>query len=346
MAIRLPPLKIDYLRSFTDDTGIFQHAKYCIPKRSEGYTTDDNARALIACTKYHRLKKDSAMKTLANVYLAFLNHMQKSDGNFHNYLSYERTFLDVDGSEDCKGRSLLACGIVMNSNLPKDMQMVAKDIFDRGFPWVWKSVSARYLSFAILGLFEYSQTSPQGDLKVKAEKLGDSLVQCYQNEAGDDWHWFEPHLTYDNARLTDALFATYRMVGDKKYLDVAAESMDFLLKTQMVEGVFVPVGNDGWFKCGENRAFYDQQPLEASAMVEAAIDAYYATKNKRYMQFAHQVFGWFLGENSCKLVLYNSETGGCFDGLASDKVNLNQGGESLVSYLLARLRLEELKRGF
>ena len=134
-------------------------------------------------------------------------------------------------------------------------------------------------------------------------------------------------------------------VGKQKYLEVAKESMDFLLKTQMVNDVFVPIGNDGWYRHGGNRAFYDQQPLEAAAMVEAAVDAFYATKDKSYLKSLTTAFEWYLGRNSRKIQMYSPETGGCFDGLASEKVNMNQGAESSISYLLARLKLEESKRG-
>jgi hypothetical protein len=333
------------LKAFTDDTGVFQHAKLCIPKRSEGYTTDDNARALIAAVKYHQLKNDSSMKSLAHTYLAFLNHMQKPDGNFHNYLSYERTYLDVDGSDDAAGRTLWACGCTVKSSLPNDFRLVAKDIFDRGLPWVWKSISLRFCASAILGLNYYYQAIPDDSLKSSVEKLGDSLVQHFQDQTKGDWHWFEPHLTYDNARLPQALFVAYSLVKKIRFLEVAEESMDFLLKTQLIDGVFVPIGNDGWFKRGGERAFYDQQPLEAAAMVDAAVDAYYATKERHYLDLAHQVFGWFLGENSRKVVMYNAESGGCYDGLSEDFVNRNQGAESSISYLLARLRLEEAKEG-
>jgi len=343
MAIRLPPLKIDYLLSFTDDTGVFQHAKFCVPKRNEGYTTDDNARALIACIRFHRLKNDPKMKSLANVYLAFLNHMQKPDGNFHNYLGYERRFLDVDGSEDCLGRTLWSCGCAVNSALSKDMKLVAKDIFDRGLPWVWKTTGLRVYAFAIMGLYQYFQAIPDNNLKVSTENLADNLLKQYHDEVKEDWQWFEPHLTYDNARLTQALFTAYRMVGNQKYLSVAKESMEFLLKTQIVKGVFVPIGNDGWYKRGGKRALHDQQPLEASGMVETAIDAFYATKNRNYLKVADVIFEWFLGRNMENAMLYNPETGGCFDGLCRNSVNMNQGGESSISYLLARLKLEELK---
>jgi uncharacterized protein YyaL (SSP411 family) len=342
MAIGLPPLKIDYLKAFTDDTGVFQHAKFCIPKRSEGYTTDDNARALIAAVKYHRLLMDEDTNDLVKVYLAFLNHMQKPDGNFHNYLGYDRNFLDIDGSPDAAGRTLWACGCTLNSQIPQDMRLVAKDIFDRGLPWVFKTVSLRFNSATIAGLYEYDQAYPDKNLKETAKKLGRTLLQHYHDQNKSDWHWFEPYLTYDNARLTQAMFLAYLMVKENEFLEVAEEAMDFLLKTQSTDGVFVPIGNNGWYKRGGNRAIYAQQPLEAAAMVDAAVDGYHATQKKKYLEAAHQAFRWFLGENSRKIVMYNADTGGCYDGLEATCVNRNQGGESSISYLLARLKMEEI----
>ncbi len=332
------------MKAFTDDTGVFQHAKFCIPKRSEGYTTDDNARALVAAVKYHRLKNDPSMKHLVHVYLSFLNHMQKPDGNFHNYLSYGRTYLDVDGSPDAAGRTLWACGCTINSQMPKDMRYVARNLFDRGFPWVWKSVSLRFYSEALAGLYEYYQAIPDEALKVSAEKLGDMLVQNFRDQSKDDWQWFEPYLYYDNARMPQALFLAYSLVKKQEFLDVAEQAMAFLLRVQMVDGVFVPVGNDGWFKRGGIRAMYDQQPLEAAAMVDAAVDGYNATRKRSYLDVANTVFGWFIGKNSRGVMMYNADTGGCYDGLGVDFINYNQGGESSVSYLLARLRLEEIQQ--
>jgi len=341
----LPPVKIDYLKAFTDDTGVFQHAKYCIPKRSEGYTTDDNARALIAAVRYHRLYGDSSINQLVKVYLAFLNHMQKPDGNFHNYLSYERSFLDVDGSPDAAGRTLWACGYTINSQLPKGMRSVARDIFDRGLPCVWRSVHLRLYSETLAGLYEYYQAEPNEKLIGSAEKLGGFLVAAFRDQSKDDWLWFEPHLTYDNARLPQALFLAYSLMHKQEFLDVAEQTMNFLLDTQMVDGVYVPIGNDGWYKRGGSRPMYDQQPLEAAAMVDAAVDGYYATEKKSYLDVAEDVFGWYLGRNSRGVVMYDADTGGCYDGLGADCVNQNEGGESSISYLLARLRLEETRRG-
>jgi hypothetical protein len=331
------------LLTFTDDTGIFQHGKFSVPRRSEGYTTDDNARALIACARIQRLNESPEIKRLANIYLAFLNHMQKPDGKLHNYLAYQRRYLDSEGSEDSVGRTLWGCGSALNSTLPKGLRMVAKDIFDMAFPWVWKADFPRFQAFAILGLSQYLQADPNEDLQQSAKKLADSLLDRYEKTTKTDWRWFEHTLTYDNARLPQALFAAYKIIGDSKYLETAKTALDFLIETQMADGVFVPIGNFGWYTCGEKRAVYDQQPLEASAMVEAAIDAHNITNEKRYLNVAEEAFAWFLGKNSENLMVYNEETAGCFDGVCLDKVNMNQGAESSISYLLARLRLEELR---
>jgi hypothetical protein len=337
---------MDYLKTLTDDTGVFQHAMFCVPKRTEGYTTDDNARALIACTQYHRLKGTNDMKELANIYLSFLNHMQKPDGNLHNYLGYERRYLDVDGSEESFGRTLWSCGVVVNSNLLEDQRMVAKNIFDKTLPWVWKSTWLRFYASTVFGLAQYNQVYPSDDVRFSVSKLADCMVQRYRDEVRDNWHWFEPSLTYDNARLPQALFEAYSVLGKKEYLEVAQESMDFLVKTTVVEDVFAPIGNDGWFLRGRTRAFYDQQPLEAAAMVDAAIDGYKTTKDNAYLQVAQTAFEWYLGRNSRKITMYNESTGGCYDGLNRDSINKNQGAESSISYLLARLKMQMNEDGF
>lgn len=343
--MRLPPLKTDFLKRMTDDTGILQHAKFCVPNRKEGYATDDNARALVVCSMYYGLKREAKIEALANVYLAFLDYMQKPDGNFHNFLSYERTFKDARGSDDCVGRALWSLGCVMNSTFPKQTKMAAKGIFDKSLPRVWKSSALRFYASTILGLTQYYQASKQDCLEESLKKLANNLVRCYKSEAKSGWQWFEPCLTYDNARLPQALFEAYTVTGEQEQLKAAEESMSFLLDTQMLNGVFVPIGNNGWFRRGEKRAVYDQQPLEAAAMVEAAVDAFYATDNKSYLQAANAAFEWFLGKNSRNESMYNAETGGCFDGLCPEKVNMNQGAESSLSYFLARLKLEELNRG-
>jgi uncharacterized protein YyaL (SSP411 family) len=171
------------------------------------------------------------------------------------------------------------------------------------------------------------------------------MVERFHDETKNDWNWFEPHLTYDNARLPQALFLAYSMVGKQEFLKVAEASMEFLNNIHIVDGVFVPIGNNGWYKRGGNRPLYAQQPLEAAAMLDAAVDGYYVTGNKVYLEVANKAFNWFLGKNSQGKVMYNEDTGGCYDGLDENSVNYNQGGESSISYLLARIRLEEVNLG-
>ncbi|HEX9262190.1 MAG TPA: glycosyl transferase, partial [Candidatus Bathyarchaeia archaeon] len=156
--MNLPAIKLDFLKAITDDTGIFQHSKFGTPNRLEGYTTDDNARALIAVTKHSQLKGNCQLYGLIDTYLSFLLHMQRENGKMHNFLSYDRSFLDEEGSEDCLGRTLWACGYVLNSELPKEKRFLAKEIFDKCFRWVRFFKSPRAMAFAVLGLSHYHRT--------------------------------------------------------------------------------------------------------------------------------------------------------------------------------------------
>ncbi|MCL2684904.1 MAG: hypothetical protein FWE73_00690 [Candidatus Bathyarchaeota archaeon] len=300
---------------------------------------------MIAVVKYQQLRNSAELTPLVRVYLSFLNHMQKPDGGLHNYLSYERTYLDMEGSEDSAGRALWACGCTLNSSVPEELRMVARDLFERGLSMRGKAVCLRFHAAMLLGLYEYHQAVATDYLRDFAKELGDIFVQRFQDQAKEDWQWFEPYLTYDNARLPQALFAAYRLVEEPQFLEVAERSMEFLLKTQLMNGVFVPIGNDGWYSRGGKRPLYDQQPLEAAATVEATVDGYYVTKKREYLEAAESAFGWFLGRNTQGVMVYNPQTGGCYDGVSEHCVNLNQGAESSVCYLLARLKLEEVWQG-
>jgi hypothetical protein len=340
----LPPVKLDFLKSLTDDTGLLQHAKFATPKRREGYTTDDNARALIACIKYHQIYGDSEIEKLIEVYLGFLFHMQKSDGRLHNHLSYNRRFMDDVGSEDCMGRALWACGYTMNSNLAIETKLISKEIFDKGFSWVPGFKSLRAEAFAILGLCHYKRAYLQDQNLIPNMKiLADQLLSNYEYESCSDWHWFEPYLTYVNGRLPQALFEVYTNTNIEKYFRIAKESFAFILGVQMIDDRFIPVGNNGWYKKGGERAMYDQQSVEASCMVEAALAAFRVTGDEEYLRMAKTVFEWFLGKNSDGMLVYNPETGGCRDGITPQGLNLNQGAEATVSYLSARLEMEKMK---
>jgi hypothetical protein len=343
--LNLPPIKLDFLKSLTDDSGILQHAKFATPRRREGYTTDDNARALIASVKYYQLCNRQGIKKLIDIYLGFLLYMQRPDGAFHNLLSYNRQFMDDIGSEDSMGRALWACGQTIGSSVPREERLAAKEMFDKGFKWICRFGSLRSKAFTILGLAYYRRAYDEdSNIITNMDTLCNQLLVAYDKESSRNWCWFEPCLTYVNGRLPQALFEAYRTTSNRSYLQVAKDSFDFILALQMINGKFEPVGNKGWCKRTGERALFDQQSVEASCMVNAALAAYRVTGDEKYRKVAYTIFGWFLGRNCKGATIYNPKNGGCYDGITSRGLNLNQGAEANICYLIARLELEADKR--
>jgi uncharacterized protein YyaL (SSP411 family) len=337
----IPEIKLDHFKSLTDDTGILQHAKYSIANRQMNYTTDDNARALIVCLNYLQLNDDPEVDKLTRTYLSFLYHMQKPEGLFHNLLSYNRTFLDDIGSEDCMGRVLWACGYTLKTNISEEYNRLSKEIFDRLIQHAFKFNSIRAKAFTILSLANYHQVFPQDQMCLeKTDLLSEQLLEQYEKESSPNWKWFESILTYCNARLPQALFKAYETTKERKYLNIAKESFDFILETQMINQIFVPIGNNGWYKKERKRAIYDQQSIETSCMIETSLLAHLLTGDKKYRRIAYKIFEWFLGKNTKSVNVYNRETGACYDGVTQEGLNLNQGAESIIAYLIARLKLE------
>ena len=343
--MELPPISLDFLRVLTDDTGLLQHSKFAVPTRKEGYATDDNARGLIACISHHELFGSNEAKRLVDTYLSFLLYMQRTDGRIHNLLSYDRKFVDDTSSEDAIARTIWACGKCLDSKLPTAKKLLAKEIFDKAFGWIPTFKAPRAKAFSILGLLHYQRAHPQDKNTLQnIEGLGNQLLEYYVHESADGWNWFEPYLTYANGRLPQALFSAYSYTKEKKYLKVAKRSLDYILKVQSINDVFVPIGNQGWYRKDDKRAIYDQQSIEAACMVDATSVAFKSTNEEKYRKAAYDIFDWFLGRNSAGLMVYNPETSGCHDGITPSGLNLNEGAEATVTYLIARLELEALNR--
>jgi hypothetical protein len=339
------PINLDFVRTLTDDVGMLQHSKYATPNKKEGYTTDDNARALIAATNYFMLFNDLSVKKLIDTYLSLLLYMQRSDGKMHNYLSYDRQLLDEIGSEDCMGRTLWACGYCLDSKLPEETKLLSKEVFDKLFCCISSFTSPRAKAYSIMGLFHYQKAYQEDqNVKVNINALAKQLTQQFEIESSEEWNWFESYLTYCNARLPHSLFLAYEVTGEDRYLRVASKSMKFLINTQTINELFVPIGNRGWYKKGSDRAIYDQQSVEAACTTEAAIAAFRNTHEKSYLLAAYNAFEWFLGGNLQGLTLYNQENGSCCDGITPEGLNQNKGAEATLSYLQARLNFEELKQ--
>ena len=341
--IEFPPINCTWLYDMTDDTGILQHAKSSIGDRREGYTTDDNARALLAILRYHQLIDGEKSLGLVRTYLGFLLYVQEKDGRLHNFIGYDHSFLDEVSSDDCLGRVLWACGYCQETSIPEDVRMAAKEIFDRSLMWVSDSSSPRAQALAILGLYHYAKAFPEDkNPQLNMIHLADRLCELYEQASSPSWQWFEPYITYANARLPHALFRAYQTTHRKEYIRIAEEALKFLAAKNIVEGIYQPVGNQSWYKRGGRKALYDQQPLEASCMVEAASTAFQVTGKKMYSKMARIAFAWFLGKNSNGLMVYNPATGGTHDGISAHGLNRNQGAEAGLSYLLARLEMEVL----
>lgn len=338
---RYPILKLDGLKTLTDETGILQHAKYSIIDKKQGYTTDDNARALIAALRFHKVYNDPDALKLAHTYLTFLLLMQNKKGAFHNVLGFDRKYKDKVGSEDSIGRTIWATGYTLDSMATNEMKQITREMFNRVLP-ISGFTAPRAKAFKLIGLAHYYSSSPD-DVNIldEIEELAGSLISRYKVEMSPSWRWFEPYLTYCNARLCQALFMAYSVTENELYLEVAEESLDFLIQEQFIDGVFQPVGSKGWYHKGRKKAQFDQQPIESSTMVEASLSAYKCTKNDRYKDFAVRAFDWYHGCNIKRASLFNRENHRCYDGITSKGINQNSGAESTISYYLAYLLLKE-----
>jgi glycosyltransferase involved in cell wall biosynthesis len=346
---RLPAIKLDHLYRMTDHTGLLQHAVFSVPSYSDGYATDDNARALILAILMEQFGMTvvSESARLASGYLAFLWHaFNPATGRFRNFLSYERQWHETSGSEDSHGRALWGLGTVLGRSKSPGLRGAAGRLFESALPAIRTFTSPRAWAFAALGLHEYLDCFP-GDraaLQMRDE-MTHRLLDIYESSRSPEWNWFEDVLAYSNARLPQALIACASRTSDKAMLTAGLESLEWLVAMQRCEtkGHFVPIGSQGFYRKGGEKARFDQQPVEAGAAASACLQAFRATGDNRWMKEAWSAFNWFLGDNDLHIVLYDSGTGGCRDGLHPDRANENQGAESTLSFLMALLEMRLLE---
>jgi hypothetical protein len=321
-----------HLLLITDDTGLFQHCRYSIPDYKHGYTLDDNVRAMIVAARTDEPLVAARLPT----YLRFVTYCQREDGLFRNFVGYDRRFLEEKGSTDSHGRTLWALGVVYREQ--PAYRPLAEEMLLALLPQLPELRKyARSTAFAILGLHHYLAATP-GQPKIEAElvSLADALLARWQTSPKTtNWQWFENSLTYENARLPQALFAAYASTGQKRFLEIAQKAAGFLEKVHFKHDYVKLVGNKGWLFQDQAMAEFDEQPVDAGALVELYAQAYAITGAQSYADLAKRCIGWYLGRNCHGLKLYNQETGGCCDALTAGGVNLNQGSESILSYYLA-----------
>jgi glycosyltransferase involved in cell wall biosynthesis len=335
----LPELKLNHLSRMMDSTGVFQHAVFNVPNFSEGYCTDDNARAFILAVMLGELGEESEpVQTVATTSAAFLHHaFDTQTRRFHNHMSFDRRWLDDHGSEDCQGRALWALGVGVGHSPSRGFQMLAGQLFARALPALMEFTSPRAWAFGLIGIHEYLRRL-SGDSLVNQtrETLVSRLMELFRQNAEPDWCWFEDELSYDNPKLAHALILSGRASGQPAVFELGLQALRWLTHLQISEkGHFRPIGSNGFYRRGGERANFDQQPIEAHAMVSACLEAYRATSDLWWYEQAQRAFDWFIGWNDLGLELYSPESGGCGDGLHVDRVNGNQGAESTLAFLLS-----------
>jgi len=337
----LPPLRLDHIVRMSDDTGIFQHAIFNVPNYHEGYCTDDNARAFILCNLLDELggrPPSEQLDRLATCYLAFLAAaMNHETGRFRNFMSHGRQWLETSGSEDSHARALWAAGSGAGRSRNAGHRRLSAQLFERGLAVVEGFSSPRAWAFTLLGIHEYLRSSPgnPGILALR-EVLTLKLVTLWKGCATESWPWFESGATYDNARLSQALLLSGQWMPHPEALEIGLKSLSWLASVQKARaGHFRPIGSNGFYERDGAHADFDQQPVEALAMISACLEAFRATQDTAWSREAKRAFEWFLGRNDLGLPLYDFSGGGCADGLHADRVSENQGAESTLAFHLA-----------
>ncbi|MGD9418955.1 MAG: glycosyltransferase family 4 protein [Verrucomicrobiota bacterium JB025] len=337
----LPPLRLDHVVRMTDGTGIFQHAIFNVPNFHEGYCTDDNARAFILCNQLDELGDDipsEVLGKLSTTYLAFLAAaLDYESGRFRNFMSHGRQWLEDAGSEDSHARALWATGTGAGRARDTGHRRLSAQLFETGIPAMAEFTSPRAWAFCLLGIHAYLRYNPGGErIHATRELLTGKLVGLWRNVATDDWPWFETSVTYDNARICQALILSGQWMPDPEALEIGLESLRWLASIQTNQaGSFRPIGSNGFYHKDGARADFDQQPVEAQAMVSACQEAFRITRDPKWSVEARRAFEWFLGRNDLGVPLYDFATGGCSDGLHADRISENQGAESMLAFHLS-----------
>lgn len=339
---RLPEIKLNHLRRMTDGTGVLQHANYTVPDRMHGYCVDDNARALIVAVTAQDLQPlDSSLGDLASVYLSFLGYaLNEQTGRFRNFMSYDRRWLELTGSEDSHGRALWGLGMAVALGRDAGEVVYAADLFQRALDAVEHFTSPRAVAFVIIGAHAYLSRYSSDSRVIRMRKiLADRLMAWFRSASSEGWPWCEDILSYDNARLPQALLLSGQWLPDREMLEMGLRALDWLKQVQTDEtGLhFAAIGNQGWLTRDGEKARFDQQPIEAAAMVDACIEAFNCTREEEWIAYAYRCLNWYQGENDLRIPLCDYATGGCRDGLEAQGANENQGAESTLCWLMALL---------
>lgn len=336
----LPPIKLDHLRVLTDYTGILQHARYNVPDRNHGYCTDDNARALLLSVMLQNEVQDvDEVNRLTSVYLSFLDYAYNPEiRRFRNFMNYERQWLEKEGSQDSIGRTAWALGFTSAYTSVCNFHHHSNYLFKKVIDQIDSLTHPRALSYAILGLVHHAKVHEEPVVIEKLNQSAHKLYVLFDEIIHNEWLWFDEKVSYANSRIPHALIFAGMSLENDEMIKRGLLVLDWLIDKQFVQDVFSPVGNKGWLT-PDGMAQFDQQPLEANGMIDACLIAEEYVKDGSYADYALKAFYWFTGENDCGQPLYDFATGGCRDGLQESGVNLNQGAESTISWLMSLMSI-------
>jgi glycosyltransferase involved in cell wall biosynthesis len=345
----IPAINLLHFRRMTTGKGIIQFAKINQPDYSSGYTLDDNARALIAMCMNYELTGNQVCVGYIRTFINFIDFCLQPDGTFLNYVDIQMQFTvqnSTSGLDDANGRAIWALGYVVSLKylLPLDIVSTAECIIQKNFSHLKLINSTRAMAFAIKGLYYYNKGCQLPENIEMTQTLANRLVQMYKHEASYKWEWFEGYLTYANSILAESLLYAWLLTHVLDYKIIAIKSLDFLLSKIFNENGIEVISNNGWLQRGQSANHYGEQPIDVAYTVMTLSCFYDLTKNEEYAKKMRTAFSWFLGNNRLHQIVYNPCTGGCYDGLEQAHVNLNQGAESTVSYLMARLTIEKYKK--
>ena len=339
-----PKINLAHLKQMTTDKGLIQFSKINQPDIKSGYTLDDNARALIAMCMYYKSTSDKNSLNYIQIYLGFIKSCQQPNGDFLNYIGEDFEFTDqnkVSNLDDANGRAIWALGytISLAELLPQEILSEAGKIMESSMNRIVNIHSARAMAFIIKGLYYAQSTNKSPERLVLIITMANRLVKMYKNESVPDWNWFEDKLTYANSILPESLLYAWLSTGETKYSDIAKTSLKFLLSKTFNENGIEVISNKNWLQKGGEPERFGEQPIDVAYTTMTLSKFYDVFKDEDYRLKMVTAFNWFLGENRLHQIIYNPCTGGCYDGLEESNVNLNQGAESTVSYLMARLTI-------
>ena len=336
----LPPISLSHLQLMTDNTGLLQHARYSIPDRAHGYCSDDNARALLLSVMLQNDVQDvDELKRLTSIYLSYLDFaFNQKNSKFRNFMSYSREWLDNSGTEDSNGRTLWALGYAASHTNNSNLYLHSNGLFRRGLEAARDISHPRSLAYTILGLVYHAKAEGVPEVIELLKNKSAQLFEIYSKTIDDNWIWHDTKVTYGNSRIPQALIFAGWYLKDDIMAKRGLKILDWLIDKQFTDGIFSPIGNEGWLT-PEGKAKFDQQPLEANGMIDACLQAEEYSNDKKYGSYAMKAFSWFTGDNIIGETIYDFSTGGCRDGLMTSGVNMNQGAESTLSWLMSLLNI-------